>query len=55
MNMDITKLSEIELKALAYEQVKQLNLTQQNLILIEQQLEKIKNSNITTKVNGDKI
>jgi len=40
--MDITKLSETELKALAYEQVKLLQQAQQNLALIEQELKKKK-------------
>jgi len=45
--MDITKLNENELKALAYEQMKLLQQTQQNLLILENELEKRK------KENGD--
>lgn len=38
--MDITTLSVEQLKALAYDQVKLLNQTQQNLNMIEQELAK---------------
>jgi hypothetical protein len=38
--MDITKLTETELKALGYEQVKLLTATQNNLAMIEQELAK---------------
>lgn len=38
--MDITTLTETELKALAYEQVKLLNQAQHNLQMIEQELAK---------------
>ncbi len=38
--MDITKLTDTELKALAYEQVKLLNAAQNNLAMIEQELAK---------------
>ena len=48
--MDITTLTETELKALAYEQVKILNNTQNNLALIEQQLAKR-----TTKENDNGV
>ena len=36
--MDLSKLSEIELKALGYEQLTILQQTQQNLALINQEL-----------------
>ena len=38
--MDIATLTETELKALAYEQVKLLQATQHNLAMIEQELTK---------------
>ncbi len=38
--MDITKLTDTELKALAYEQVKLLNTSQNNIAMIEQELAK---------------
>jgi len=38
--MDITKMTEIELKALGYDQVKLLQATQNNLAMIEQELAK---------------
>lgn len=38
--MDITKMTDVEIKALAYDQVKLLNSTQHNLNLIEQELQK---------------
>jgi hypothetical protein len=43
--MDITKLDENELKALAYEQMKLLQQTQQNLLILETELEKRKKEN----------
>jgi hypothetical protein len=45
--MDITKLDEKELKSLAYEQMKLLQQTQQNLLILENEIEKRK------KENGD--
>lgn len=45
-NIDITKMTIIELKALAYEQVKELNRIQQNIQLIEAELEKRKQSKV---------
>lgn len=36
--MDLTKLSDIELKALGFDQLSLLNQTQQNLALINQEL-----------------
>lgn len=38
--MDITKLSETELKALAYDELKKMNLAQNNIALIEQELQR---------------
>lgn len=38
--MDLTSLTETELKSLAYDQVKNLNMAQNNLALIEQELAK---------------
>lgn len=38
--MDIEKMTDVEIKALAYEQVKLLNSAQHNLNVIEQELKK---------------
>jgi hypothetical protein len=40
MFMDLTALTETELKSLAYEQIRMLNAAQNNLALIEQELAK---------------